>query len=76
MSAGGKAAVILGALVLVAALAVCAYGFALMGTSAIYPNVYIAGISVGGLNREAALAAVRDEVSSRLTADTLTIVQG
>lgn len=74
MSAGGKIAIILGALVLVAALAVCAYGFVLMGGNAIYPNVYIAGISVGGLNREAALAAVRDEVSSRFTADTLTIV--
>lgn len=73
MSAGGKAAIILGALVLVAALAVCAYGFVLMGGSTIYPNVYIAGIDVGGLDREAALAAVQDEVSSRFTADTLTI---
>ena len=74
VSAGGKVAIILGALILVAAIAVCAYGFVLMGGSAVYPNVYIAGIPVGGLNREAALAAVRDEVSSRFTADTLTIV--
>ena len=73
MSAGGKAAIILGALVLVAALAVCAYGFMLMGGSAIFPNVYIAGIDVGGLEREAALAAVQDEVTGRFTADTLTI---
>ena len=66
MSAGGKAAIILGALVLVAALAVCAYGFVLMGGSTIYPNVYIAGIDVGGLDREAALAAVQTVWTHRM----------
>ncbi len=69
-----KALIAVGGVVLVAALAVCIYGFTIMGGHAVFPNVYVAGVSVGGLNREAAIAAVSDTVKANFQADTLRIV--
>lgn len=53
-NAGKKAAVIAGCIVLLAVLGVCTYGFILKGSDTIFPNVYVAGVNVGGLKRDAA----------------------
>lgn len=50
---GKKLGIILGCVILVAVLCVCAYGMILKGQDTIYPNVYVAGINVGGLKRDA-----------------------
>ena len=70
---GKKTGIILGCVVLVAVLCVCAYGMVLKGRDTIYPNVYIAGINVGGLKRDAAVAAVQDAVDQHYSSDTLTV---
>ena len=53
---------------LLAVLGVCTYGFILKGSDTIFPNVYVAGVNVGGLKRDAAINAVK------LAVDTLTVV--
>ena len=59
---GKKLGIILGCVILVAVLCVCAYGMILKGQDTIYPNVYVAGINVGGLKRDAAIHAVQEAV--------------
>ena len=49
---------IAGCIVLLAVLGVCTYGFILKGSDTIFPNVYVAGVNVGGLKRDAAINAV------------------
>ena len=71
---GKKVGIIAGCIVLVAVLCVCAYGMVLKGGDTIYPNVYVAGINVGGLKRDAAVAAVQDAVAQNYSSDTLTVV--
>lgn len=44
---------------LLAVLGVCTYGFILKGSDTIFPNVYVAGVNVGGLKRDAAINAVK-----------------
>ena len=51
----------------------CCYGFVLKGGDTIFPNVYVAGVNVGGLKRDAAIAAVQDAVEKNLAGDTLTV---
>ena len=58
-SGGKKGWIIALALVAIVVLGVCSYGFVLKNQDAIYPNVYVAGINVGGLKRDAAVAAVQ-----------------
>ena len=71
---GKKVGIILGCVILVAVLCVCAYGMILKGQDTIYPNVYVAGINVGGLKRDAAIHAVQEAVDQHTSADTLTVV--
>ena len=71
---GKKVGIILGCVILLAVLCVCAYGMILKGQDTIYPNVYVAGINVGGLKRDAAINAVQEAVDQHTSADTLTVV--
>lgn len=50
-SGGKKGWIIALALVAIVVLGVCSYGFVLKNQDAIYPNVYVAGVNVGGLKR-------------------------
>ena len=59
---------------LLAVLGVCTYGFLLKGSDTIFPNVYVAGVNVGGLKRDAAINAVKLAVEQETAADTLTVV--
>ena len=59
---------------LLAVLGVCTYGFILKGSDTIFPNVYVAGVNVGGLKRDAAINAVKLAVEQETAADTLTVV--
>ena len=71
---GKKVGILVGCVLLVAVLCVCAYGMILKGQDTIYPNVYVAGINVGGLKRDAAISAVQEAVDQHTSADTLTVV--
>ena len=71
---GKKVGILVGCVLLVAVLCVCAYGMILKGQDTIYPNVYVAGINVGGLKRDAAIHAVQEAVDQHTSADTLTVV--
>lgn len=72
---GAKKAVVAAACVLfLAVLGLCAYGFALKNSDKIFPNVYIAGVDVGGLKEDAAVTAVSDAVKTSYTSDTLNVV--
>lgn len=59
---------------LLAVLGVCTYGFILKGSDTIFPNVYVAGVDIGGLKRDAAINAVKLAVEQETAADTLTVV--
>lgn len=65
---------IAGCIVLLAVLGVCTYGFILKGSDTIFPNVYVAGVNVGGLKRDAAINAVTLAVEQETATDTLTVV--
>ena len=52
----------------------CTYGFILKGSDTIFPNVYVAGVNVGGLKRDAAINAVTLAVEQETATDTLTVV--
>ena len=71
---GKRAAVIAGCVALLALLGICTYGFILKGSDTIFPNVYVAGVDVGGLKRDAAINAVTLAVEQEAAADTLTVV--
>ena len=60
-------------MVLLAVLGVCTYGFILKGGNEIFPNVYVAGVDVGGLKRDAAINAVKTAVEQQTASDTLTV---
>lgn len=66
--------VILASVLVIAVLCVCAYGFSLKNSDRLFPNVFIAGVDVGGLKRSAAVSAVSDEIKSSYTGDTLNVV--
>lgn len=74
LSAAARVAIIAGALVVVAVVALCGYGYALKNRGTIFPNVYVAGINVGGLKRDAAVAAVENAVNKSYASDSLTVV--
>ena len=73
-SGGKKGWIIALALVAIVVLGVCSYGFVLKNQDAIYPNVYVAGVNVGGLKRDAAVSAVSDAVQTSYESDTLNVV--
>lgn len=61
-------------MVLVAVLGLFAYGSVLKDSDKIYPNVFIAGVDVGGLKRDAAISAVSDAVKDHYAGDTLHVI--
>ena len=73
-SGGKKGWIIALALVAIVVLGVCSYGFVLKNQDAIYPNVYVAGVNVGGLKRDAAISAVSEAVQTSYESDTLNVV--
>ena len=73
LSGGARAGIIVLSVVLLAVLGLCAYGFSIENKNTIFPNVYIAGINVGGMTREEAKAAVEQSVADSYTSDTLTV---
>ena len=71
---GKKGLIIALALAVLVVLGVCSYGFVLKNQDAIYPNVYVAGVNVGGLKRDAAISAVSEAVEKSYASDTLNVV--
>lgn len=55
-------------------VAVCGYGFSIKNSDTIFPNVYVAGVNVGGLKRSAAVTAVEGAVNQSYASDTLRVV--
>ena len=66
--------IIAGALVLTLVLGVLIYGIVLKSGKTIYPNVYVAGINVGGMDRETAIEAVDDAIASTYASSTLKVL--
>lgn len=62
-----------GGLVVVLFLGVLIWGIVLKHGDTIYPNVYVAGINIGGLERSAAIEAVEDAVTAFHTSSTLKV---
>ena len=71
---GKKGLIIALAIAVLVVLGVCSYGFVLKNQDAIYPNVYVAGVNVGGLKRDAAVSAVSEAVEKSYASDTLNVV--
>lgn len=71
---GKKIAIAALCVVVLAAAGACAYGMALKNGDSIYPNVYVAGVNVGGLKRDAAVVSVEEAVAQSFKSDTLTVV--
>lgn len=69
-----KVGIIAGAIAGALVLAVCVFGFVLKGGKTIYPNVTVADVSVGGLDRTAAIAAVEEAVAAKEESYTLHVV--
>lgn len=66
-------AIVAGALVVVLALGMFIYGLVLKNGSTIYPNVYVAGINVGGMGRQEAIDAVSASVAASYSSATLDV---
>lgn len=62
-----------GGLVLLLFLGVLIWGIALQHGDTVYPNIYVAGINIGGLDRAAAMEAVEDAVAAFNTSSTLKV---
>ena len=73
VSGGILAAIVGGALVLLAVVIFFGYGLVLKGGDTIYPNVFVAGINVGGMTSEEAVAAVADAVAASYSSATLDV---
>ena len=73
VSGGILAAIVGGALVLLAVVIFFGYGLVLKGGNTIYPNVFVAGINVGGMTSEEAVAAVADAVAASYSSATLDV---
>ena len=71
---GARIGIIAGAVVLIAVVALCGYGFSIKNSNTIFPNVYVAGVNVGGLKREAAITAVEGAINKSYAADTLHVI--
>lgn len=65
--------VVSGALVLALVLGVFLYGLVLKSGKTIYPNVYIAGINVGGMTKEEASGAVDEAVLASYASATMKV---
>lgn len=73
----GKTGLILGivsgCLVLAVILGVFFFGLSLKHGDTIYPNVYVAGINLGGMTRQEALDAAADVIAASYTSSTLKV---
>ncbi|MBP3634144.1 MAG: VanW family protein [Oscillospiraceae bacterium] len=65
--------IIAGGLVFALVLGVFIYGIVLKSGKTIYPNVYVAGINVGGMDRQTAIDAVDEAVESSYASSTLKV---
>ena len=65
--------IISGALVLALVIGVLIYGVVLKNGDTIYPNVYVAGINVGGMTRQRAIAAVDEAIAASYASATLKV---
>jgi len=65
--------IIAGALVLALVIGVLIYGVVLKNGNTIYPNVYVAGINVGGLDRQSATEAVDEAIAASYASATLKV---
>lgn len=63
--------IVAGSLLLALVLGVMIYGFVLKADETIYPNVYVAGIHVGGMDRQSAIDAVDEVIASSYASSTL-----
>ena len=74
---GSRVGLLLGiisaALVLALVIGVLVYGIVLKKGDTIYPNVYVAGINVGGMTREKAIAAVDEAIAASYASATLKV---
>ena len=70
---GLLAAIIAGGLVVLALIVLLVWGIVLKNGDTIYPNVYVAGINVGGLERQEAIEAVDDAVAASYSSATLNV---
>ncbi len=73
MGTGLLLGIIAGCMVLALVTGVFIYGLTLKGGKTIYPNVYVAGINVGGMEREEAIAAVDGAVKASYASATLKV---
>ena len=62
-----------GSVVLALVLGMLIWGIVLKNGKTIYPNVYVAGINVGGMSRDEAVAAVDDSMSASYASATLNV---
>lgn len=70
---GLLAGIIGGGMALVLVLAMLLWGVVLKNGKTIYPNVYVAGINVGGMSRQEAVAAVDDSMAASYASATLNV---
>ena len=73
MKSGLLAGIVAGAVALVAVVGMFVWGMALKSSDAIYPNVYLAGINVGGMDHDAAMDKVEDAVAASYAASVLNV---
>ena len=73
MHPGLLIAIIAGALAVLLVLGIFVWGIVLKNNDTIYPNVYVAGINVGGMKRAEAIVAVDDAVSASYSSATLNV---
>ena len=70
---GKIAALVAAAVVCLAVLGVAVYAYVLHSSGNIFPNVYVAGVNVGGMSQEEAAAAVQAAVDKTYGTATLTV---
>ncbi len=70
---GLLAGIIAGAVVLALLIGVFVWGMVLKGGDTIYPNVYLAGINVGGMERNAAMDKVEEAVAASYASSVLNV---
>ena len=73
LSRGLLAAIIAGAVVLAILIGMFVWGLVLKAGDTIYPNVYLAGINVGGMDRNTAMATVEQAVSDSYASSVLNV---
>ncbi len=73
LSRGLLAGIIAGAVVLAILIGMFVWGLVLKAGDTIYPNVYLAGINVGGMDRNTAMATVEQAVSDSYASSVLNV---